>query len=300
SLLHVAEDELEWQARGREVEREYEPIAALVKHEGTRKWGCDAFRKFHKVYPDYDPDNLAAYCLTLDSPRFDWCDIPGGEIRLRREGAARVLRIASFQIGKYPVTSAQFQEFVDASDGYRDEHWWDFSGDALAWRKAHPEPIQTKKPVHDHPAVNVCWYEAVAFCRWYSSRTGDTIVLPNELQWQWAAQGDDGRSYPWGNVFESTRCNTSEGKMGRTMPVSYHMSGASPYGVLDMAGNVWEWCANTEDRVMTVTLTGDRKRIVKGGSFIGNAERATCKFRYALKPESRFTSIGFRLVRLNY
>ena len=77
---------------------------------------------------------------------------------------------------------------------------------------------------------------------WLSSKAGLAISLPTEPQWQRAAQGGDGREYPWGNGFDSSRCNTSESGINHTTPVNQYPSGTSSYGVYDMAGNVWEWC----------------------------------------------------------
>jgi formylglycine-generating enzyme required for sulfatase activity len=146
--------------------------------------------------------------------------------------------------------------------------------------------------------VNVCWYEALAFSRWLSDRTGMNLSLPTEQQWQRAAQGDDGRIYPWGNTFEENRCNTRESKIGLTVPVTYYTSGLSPYGVFDMAGNVWEWCINSEDSGDDPRAFNDENRIIKGGSHIGMYKRAQCRFYYALNPQCRYNSIGFRLVQL--
>ncbi len=298
AILHEAEDALEWQAYQREAEREYIPIAALVKHERTRALGRQAFRAYRRTFPDYDPQNLAAICLPDDSPLLEWCAIPAGDVKVYRSTSVRTLTVRGFEMSKYPVTNAQYLEFVEAADGYVRESWWNFSTEAAAWWKAHPEPIKPKLTEKDHPCVNVCWYEAVAYCRWMSEQTGMSLTLPTEAQWQRAAQGDDGRFYPWGNTFDETRCNTSECKIGGPVPVTRYPEGASPQGVMDMAGNVWEWCLNTEDNLVTASMAGEENRVIKGGSYIGTSRRADNRFHYSLKPECRFNSIGFRLIRL--
>ena len=245
--LAEAEGLLEEQSYGREAEREYQPIAALVKRERTRQLGCKAFQAFRKQYPNYDPENLAGYCATIVIPMLNWCDIPGGEVMLEYSRQRVTTYVEPFRISKYPITNAQYQVFVDASDGYSNAQWWDFSPDARQWFREHPMPLNPKFAWEDHPRANVCWYEAMAFCHWLSHQIGLHITLPTEERWQWAAQGGDGRVFPWGNRFDPTRCNTSMSKIRKTTPVNaYDGAGDSPFGPSDMAGNVWEWCLNTE------------------------------------------------------
>jgi formylglycine-generating enzyme required for sulfatase activity len=298
AMLHEAEDGLEWQAYHKEAQREYAPIHALVMHDRTRKLGCQAFRAFHKTFPDYDPENLAAICLPYNTALLEWCEIPAGEVKIKRGGKVKTYHLEAFEIGKYPVTNAQYLEFIDAADGYCNEDLWDYSIYALRWRKAHPEPIRPRPVGHDHPCVNACWYEAIAFCRWISDKTGTTITLATEQQWLRAAQGDDARLYPWGNTFDKTRCNSRESGMRLTMPVTHYASGVSPYGVFDMAGNTWEWCLNNEYSGTDSSTSTDEDRVIKGGSYIGTYKRAQCTFFYSLNPQCRFDTIGFRLVRL--
>ena len=298
AMLHEAEDSLEWQAYRREAEREYAPIAVLVKHQRTRKLGCQAFRAFHKNFADYDPDNLASVCLPHNISSLDWCRVPPGEVKIKHDGKVKAYQVAGFEISKYPVTNAQYMEFIDAPDGYVNIDWWDFSVYALRWRRAHPDAIRPKPVGHDHPCVNVCWYEAVAFSRWLSYQTGMNITLPTEQQWQRAAQGDDNRLYPWGDTFDSAHCNTKESGMRLTQPVTKYPSGASPYGVFDMAGNVWEWCINNEQSGDDRNTSEDENRVIKGGSFIGTYKRAQNRFYYSLNPQCRYDTIGFRLVHI--
>jgi formylglycine-generating enzyme required for sulfatase activity len=298
AMLNEAEEALEAEAYRRDAEREYVPIAALVRTEQTRKIGLQALRAFHRMYPDYDPQNLAAACLNDNMPLLEWCAVPAGEVKIVRGIKTRSCLVEAFEIGKYPVTNGQFAEFVNAPDGYACEDWWDFSIYALRWRREHPQAVQPRLVGPDHPCVSVCWYEAVAFSRWLSERMGMNLSLPTEQQWQRAAQGDDGRMYPWGDTFEQNRCNTRESRIGLTVPVTYYTRGVSPYGVFDMAGNVWEWCLNPEDSGQDARVFSDENRIVKGGSHIGIYKRAQCRFYYLLNPQCRYNSIGFRLVLL--
>ena len=299
AMLHDAEEALEWQAYRREAEREYSTIAALVKHKRTRKIGAQAFRAYYRSFPDYDPENLAAICLPSSVSLLEWCSVPPGEVRIKRGGKVKVYQVEGFDIGKYPVTNAQIIAFFDASDGYANLNWWDYSARALLWRRDHPRAAYPKPVGHDHPCVYISWYEAVAYCRWLSYKTGLRIALPNEQQWLRAAQGEDGRVYPWGNSFDSTCSNTKESGLELTVPVTAHPAGASPYGPLDMVGNVWEWCVNNADSGMGATTIVDENRVIKGGAFNVRGEKVHNRIHHALNPACRYDSVGFRLVRLH-
>jgi formylglycine-generating enzyme required for sulfatase activity len=159
------------------------------------------------------------------------------------EKPQRQLYLPTYWIGKTPVTNAQFRLFVEG-DGYSNRAYW--SDDGWQWRteykRTQPAYWNDKKWNGDtQPVVGVTWYEAMAYCRWLSAQTGDNYCLPSEAEWEKAARGTDGRIYPWGNQApDKTRANFDEA-VGRTTPVGSYSAGASPYGALDMAGNVWEW-----------------------------------------------------------
>ncbi len=303
AVLHEAESALEHQAYLREAEREYRPIVALVKRKATFKLGCDAFVAFRKHFPDYDPDNLAKKCIGATAPAFTWCDIPGGEVEIQREPRKRVIYyVEPYRISKYPVTNAQFKAFLDDPDGYECDPWWNFAPDALAWHKAHLQPLDVKHKEDDYPRINVCWYEAVAYCLWLGQRMGLKIRLPSEQQWLRAARGDQQYTYPWGNRFDKSRCNTKESSNGDITPVTKYITGASPFDVHDMAGNVWEWCSTKAfPRPQTGSLlntSGDINYVVHGGSFVGTSERARNTFLYKLNAQYRYNTIGFRIVSI--
>ena len=124
-------------------------------------------------------------------PEFVWLPVPGGEITL--EDNAGTFTVQPFAISKYPVTWAQYRSFLEAKDGYRKKRWWR----GLAERQA--QPGEQYRQQDNHPAENVSWYDAVAFCRWLSARLGYEVRLPTEWEWQQAATGGDpAREYPWG------------------------------------------------------------------------------------------------------
>ena len=232
---------------------------------------------------------------------FAWVEIPGGSVTLSERGGyldqPRTVAVAPFRIAQYPITNAQFQVFVDASDGFGDAEWWDFSDDARAWRYDYGRP---KLPEFggDHPRTHVNWYAAVAFCRWLSAHSGESIRLPVEAEWQRAAQGDDGRAYPWGDEWDSDRCthNLRHANIG-TASVHEHVgAGDSPFGVSDLCGNVWEWTATGWDRGAPV-LPADEPRVLRGGSWFDDVMSVfrTAK-RSSWTPDLESDLRGFRIV----
>jgi len=294
-MLEKAEAAVEERSSLRDLENEYLEIAALVMDEDMRPYGVEAFERFQRDYPNYDPDNLAAICAAHDMLRVDWCKVPGGPVTMRREKQVMEYYVPDFAISKYPVTNMQWQAFVDASDGYCNEYWWEYALAAQQWRREHREAFRPDLSQPDHPCVNVSWYEAVAYCCWMSYRLGMNITLPTEQQWQRAAQGDDGRRYPWGYDFDETRCNTKEYGAGLTVPVTWFPAGASPYEVMDMVGNTWEWCINGDGGIDARGPEGHFQQIVKGGSYIRSAAQAQVQRYYVLGPHNYHESIGFRL-----
>jgi len=148
--------------------------------------------------------------------------IPSGEF-FYGEDKQRV-HLPAYCLARTPVTNAQYKTFVDATGHPAPFHWRD---GGIPYRK------------EDHPVVRVSWEDAQTFCKWAGCR------LPTEQEWEKAARGTDGLEYPWGNWWEPGRCNSSEAGWKDTTPVGLYdryPSGESPYGLLDMAGNAWEWC----------------------------------------------------------
>jgi formylglycine-generating enzyme required for sulfatase activity len=143
----------------------------------------------------------------------------------------------------------------------------------------------------------------MAFCEWASEALGREIRLPTEFEWQLAATGDEpGRTYPWGGDWdpkaEPWRANTYESGLGGTTAVGLYPHGASPVGAQDMAGTLWEWCLNAFEDPDDVGFprAADDRRVVRGGSWVGDQPDARAAFRDLGVTRFRSGYCGFRLV----
>ena len=233
-------------------------------------------------------------------PMLQWCDIPYGSVTISSiEGADEdfgeiTVQVDNFVMSMFPVTNAQFDIFAKAEDGYKNPRWWSFSEHAMRWFKLGKGVGKPRFAGDERPRENVNWYEAMAFANWLSGRLQMKITLPTVAQWQRAAKGDDDRYFPWGDDYREEHCNTRESGLKMTTPVNRYAKGVSPYGVYDMAGNIWEWTMNT-----AASDDGrDFRRAVAGGSFVSTCDRVQTSFRYYLDPRVRYSSIGIRLVGL--
>lgn len=222
----------------------------------------------------------------------EWVEIPAGEFWMGSGSGLHQVRLNTYRIARVPITNAQYYLFVQATGYPAPEHW----------REDRPP-----KGFESHPVVYVTWQDAMAYCRWLSERTGKLITLPSEAEWEKAARGDkDQREYPWGDTFEATRCNSSELGLGDTTPVGIFPEGASPFGCLDMAGNVWEWTRSLyedypyppegSERQAREGPAATGRRVLRGGAFRGDARSARCAYRVGLGPDSRYVGYGFRVV----
>lgn len=210
---------------------------------------------------------------------------------------ARRVYVDAFYIDKHEVTNAQFQEFILA-DGYNTRKYWTRDGWNFIEKKrayyTYPtkETYRIEKPLGfgensvstapDHPVIGVSWYEAAAYAKWAGKR------LPTEAEWEKAARGTDGRIYPWGNTFDFSKLKYFP-HHEKLSPVGSFPSGASPYGALDMAGSVAEWCAGG---------SGDNeKKAVRGGGWNAIRLQLRCTYWKAHHPTYRYYNLGFRCAK---
>jgi formylglycine-generating enzyme required for sulfatase activity len=210
-----------------------------------------------------------------------------------------------YSMGKYPVTNAQFAEFIKAG-GYKNDQWWTKEGWTQCEKEKWTEPrfwTDFKWNAAEQPVVGISWYEAIAFCLWLRDTTGEKIMLPTEDEWQYAAQGDDGRVYPWGDDWDSSKCRNSVaggyGSAANTSHVSqYEGRGDSPFGLVDMAGNVWEWCVTDYINKTPDFNSFAPSRVLRGGSWNNSyTDYFRCYHRYGREPNISYYDFGFRLSR---
>jgi formylglycine-generating enzyme required for sulfatase activity len=241
--------------------------------------------------------------LVIESPiRLELVRVPAGEFLMgsdpARDKDARTeeqpqhkVYVSEFYIGKYPITNAQY----------------------AAYARAKSLDFKAPEGKGNHPVVNVSWDDAVAFCEWLSAQTYRLFRLPTEAQWEKAARGTDGRIFPWGDQYDKNRANVDVGFFksftSATTPVGkYSPAGDSPYGAADMAGNVWEWCADWydgneyEQRVQSCAPIKDptgplsgTARVLRGGAFFNYAALVRCARRVWGNPLNRNVNNGFRV-----
>ena len=205
------------------------------------------------------------------------------------------VRLSPFRITRYPVTNAQYRRFVEEAGKTPPRHWDD--GEIPHGKE-------------NHPVVYVSWNDAEAYCTWLTRRvaagTGGTVRLPTEAQWEYAARKTDSRLYPWGNDDPTDEHANFEKKVGDTTPVDRYPDGATPEGVYDLAGNVWEWCADWygpyPDHEMPPDPGGPESgsgRVLRGGSFNYGAHNLPAAYRMYNPPENDLDNVGFRVVWLS-
>ncbi len=237
----------------------------------------------------------------------------GDEMAKETEKPQHKVTLPAFKISKYLVTNSEFATFVQAG-GYTEQDYWT----PVGWKwKEHkgwcgPEDYGPPLNLANHPVVGVSWYEALAFCRWLTDSwrargkiAGNEIVrLPTEAEWEKAARGPEGFLWPWGNEWDETRCNNGELGLGDTCAVGLFPTGASPFGCLDMAGQVWEWTISLDsdypydatDGRENLDAEGNVFRVLRGGSFYIIRYLARCAHRLRNSPGNRNDLLGFRVV----
>jgi formylglycine-generating enzyme required for sulfatase activity len=224
--------------------------------------------------------------------------VSGGRFRMggRRylaEQPIHAVRVSPFWIGETPVTNRQFSTFLDQTGHAEPRHWRDRRFSSL-----------------EQPVVGVCWDDAQAFCQWLADSTRQQVTLPSEAQWEFSARGSDGREFPWGpEPPDSTRaCYSLPFETGQPVPVDSHPAGKGPFGTLDQAGNVREWCLDVwsekvysqrastgYDAVNPVVEEQGDQRVLRGGGWFDPPEYLRAAYRSWYRAKDRYGDFGFRI-----
>lgn len=298
--------------------------------------------------------------LTVDAMPF--CFIPSGKFLMgsneetdnqsyEDERDQHEVELPAYLISRYPISNAQYDEFVKA-EGYKNREYWAEAISVEFWSaegfKGRYDSVPRSAPytfgepfnLRNHPVVGVTWYEALAFTCWLTDNLQNKkllppkwrVTLPSEAQWEKAARGGlqipsktsltslsakfkmtqpalkankkPNRIYPWGDEFKTDYANTSESGIGTTSALGCFSNGESPYGVLELSGNVWEWTQSNfekypydlNDGREDTTASPDVRRVLRGGSYVGGGRLARCAFRYGDSPSDWYDDRGFRVV----
>jgi len=237
--------------------------------------------------------------------------VPAGEFlmgatdRNSDEKPPHKVTLNAYWIDQTEVSNRQFQQFVQSA-GYQTDaekkgssvlyngsSWEDTPG--VNWKQP-TGPGSSLSGRLEHPVIHVSWNDAKAYCAW-AGRS-----LPSEAQWEKAARGTDGRTYPWGEQEPNANLANFAMNIKDTTAVGQYPKGASPYGALDMAGNVWEWGADWYGETYYVSSpasnppgpTSGTDKVLRGGSWVINAYYLRVAYRYNIDPTYRYDSVGFR------
>jgi iron(II)-dependent oxidoreductase len=209
------------------------------------------------------------------------------------ESPVRLIRLAGYRIGRYPVTVQEYLRFME-SGGYEDESLWQHGGfgENLA-----PVGWDDQLRHLNRPVTVVSWFEASAYAAWVGGR------LPTEAEWERAARGVECRRYPWGDEEPiPKRLNYRESGIGHATPVGIYPLGTTPDCILDMAGNIWEWCLDwygDYDPEQGVDPTGPDDgdyRVIRGGAWNHHPRACRCANRNRYAPGFRGSNFGFRVI----
>jgi formylglycine-generating enzyme required for sulfatase activity len=269
-------------------------ITLNSNYPALKRFATRILAKYGKEKIEHIPDSFVPH---------DFVKIPGGECLVGTGENLRYLNVPTFEILKYPITNIEYYEFIKATNHKQPQHWKEISDSPF-------DP--------DHPVVFVSWFDATQYCLWLSSLTQFKFRLPSELEWEkvssWNPSLKQKNHYPWGNEFDSSRCNTFESKVGYTTPIGQYSphGGDSYYQVSDLAGNVWEWTSSRaqdgEGKYLEYPPSKLQEsesentwgpRVQKGGTFIAGEQFARIDFRLINLPELALQDFGFRIVREN-
>jgi formylglycine-generating enzyme required for sulfatase activity len=221
----------------------------------------------------------------------EWVEVPAGEFEMgdhygdgwTDELPVHTVSLDAYKISRYEITFEQYDRFCQETSRNKLPDY--------GWGRGN------------YPVIGVTWYDARDFCDWLSGKTGKSIHLPTEAQWEKAARGTDRRKYPWGNTPPSCNVLNYNECLGFPMPVGSYPSCVSPYGVYDMAGNVYEWCSDWYDPGYYSISPVDNpsgpsngtERVQRGGSWLSSGEKIRASNRESTVPSKGGRHNGFRI-----
>lgn len=192
------------------------------------------------------------------------------------ETPAHEVTVAPFFMDRTEVSNEQYAAFLKTTN--------------------HPAPPDWKggqypSDAGQMPVVNVSWQDANDYAAWAGKR------LPTEAEWEFAARTTDGRRYPWGSNWDAAKANTSEANVNRPVEVNNYADAVNPFGLLNVAGNVWEWTASEVKSYKDASISLAPGKVIRGGAFYAPKERATTTYRGFAPPDKQAVGIGFRCVK---
>lgn len=290
--------------RRRYKRRRFEELLSYGKRKlAVKEWeeAKRALEEASKFNPG-DPDLIGLLALAREKERKyrnmvfipeGWF-IMGSDTGAPDESPRHKVRLKAFYISKYPVTNREYKEFIDATNypvPFVDAKW----AEPYNWDKKKRTYPEGKA---DHPVVLVSFYDALAYCKWAGKR------LPTEAEWEKAMRGQDGRKYPWGDAPPTKNLANYGRSYKGTTKVGSLPAGVSPYGVLDGAGNIWEWVQDyyqkdfyrtSEHKIDPVCRRKSVERVKRGGSWVDDADDLRCSNRSSSSPSEKLSIIGFRV-----
>jgi formylglycine-generating enzyme required for sulfatase activity len=240
------------------------------------------------IKPTLDIEPLGQAKVPATENEAEMVLVPAGEFWMGSEDDSREtpphrIYLDAFYIDTYEVNNVLYRRFMETTGRAAPLYWSD-----AKWNSA------------SQPVVGVSWYDADAYCKWAGKR------LPTEAEWEKAARGTDGRKFPWGETWDSSRANSRESKLDRTVAVGSYPGGVSPFGAYDMAGNVWEWVADWYDDAYYKRGpdhnphgpdSGGLHKVLRGGSWLNLPPSLRTTNRNQATPVYRSQYIGFRCTR---
>lgn len=212
---------------------------------------------------------------------------PGADLEVYlAETPQQKIELDSFEISRGPVSCADYDVFVTATDHTPPAYWGGYTPPAA---------------LRDHPVVEISFNDARAYCRWLSTATSRTFRLPTEQQWEAAARGQDGRIFPWGDEWQPGQCNVAEDGPGTTTPIGSYDDDTSPYGCVDLAGNVAEWTVTPAQLYAGSSRSEPLASgiIVRGGSWSARYTESRAAYRVSVAPTTTSLALGFRVICLD-